>query len=304
MKSALLTGANGFLGKYIHQSLKQFYTVDTLGLNRQNTFITDLAKDEPTLNKPYELVVHAAAHAHHLAAMTDEDIFALNRDGTQRICRAIDKLRSYPRHFIFISSVAVYGLQHGENISEAHPLNGYTAYALSKIQAEKIVEEWCMAHGVVYTILRLPLIAGPGAPGNIAGMVKAIKNNRYFIIGKGNAKKSLVLAQDVADLVAAIPPVQGIFHLTDGRHPSLMAFTTLMARQLHKRIPPALPPWFCKMLAAIGDLAGRRSPFNSRVLKQLTGTLTFDDSSAKKMLGWDPKPVLENLAVTDEINGD
>jgi dTDP-4-dehydrorhamnose reductase len=47
------------------------------------------------------------------------------------------KKSSLPKSFIFISTIAVYGCETGEEITKEHPLNGDSPYALSKIQAEQ-----------------------------------------------------------------------------------------------------------------------------------------------------------------------
>jgi len=72
-----------------------------------------------------------------------------------------------PESFIFVSTVAVYGCETGEDIDENHPLKGNTPYALSKIQAEKFLTEWCHTNNVKLGIIRPSLIAGPNPPGNL-----------------------------------------------------------------------------------------------------------------------------------------
>ena len=45
---------------------------------------------------------------------------------------------AFRSHLFFISTVAVYGCDSGENITEEYPLNGTTPYALSKNQGGEI----------------------------------------------------------------------------------------------------------------------------------------------------------------------
>ena len=52
------------------------------------------------------------------------------------MCAALEKV-GVPKALVFISTVAVYGRDFGELITELHPLNGNTPYAKSKIMAEK-----------------------------------------------------------------------------------------------------------------------------------------------------------------------
>jgi nucleoside-diphosphate-sugar epimerase len=297
MPTALLTGANGFLGKHIYAVLKSGYDVETLGVNPNNNYIADLSSGNISLLHPVDLVVHAAAKAHSKSEKDAALFYNINAGGSKRICDAFDRLGTYPKQFVFISTVAVYGAVSGENISETFPLNGESAYAKSKIEAEKIIKTWCESHGITCTILRLPLVAGSNAPGNIAAMVKGIRNNRFFIIGKGDARKSMVLASDVSGIIPVVAGIGGVYNLTDGVNPSMAEFANVISAQLNKRPPVSLPFWVCKLLAKTGDILGKNFPFNSSVLTQLNSTLIFCDEKARKVIGWKPNPVLTNFKI-------
>jgi nucleoside-diphosphate-sugar epimerase len=93
-------------------------------------------------------------------------------------------------------------------------------YGLSKIHAEKFVEDWCEKHNVICTIFRLPLVVGPNAPGNLGKMLMGIKKGYYFNIAGGKAQKSMVLATDVAQCVLKVYKIGGIYNLTVGHHPT------------------------------------------------------------------------------------
>ena len=80
-----------------------------------------------------------------------------------------------PKALVFISTVAVYGCEFGDLITEEHPLNGDTPYAKSKIMAEEYLSEWCKKHGVSLGILRPSLLAGKNAPGNLGAMVNGVR---------------------------------------------------------------------------------------------------------------------------------
>lgn len=65
--------------------------------------------------------------------------------------QGLEGSQTSPKAFIFISSVAVYGRENGINISEDAPLLAKDPYGLSKIQAEKLVLDWCVRNNVVHT---------------------------------------------------------------------------------------------------------------------------------------------------------
>ena len=78
---------------------------------------------------------------------------------------------------------------------------GGTPYADSKIQAEELLREWGKLNNVNMLILRLPLLVGENPPGNLGSMIRAIKKGYYFRIGDGSARRSMVLAEDIAEVV-------------------------------------------------------------------------------------------------------
>ncbi|GAB3890966.1 NAD-dependent epimerase/dehydratase family protein [Larkinella knui] len=296
--TALLTGPNGFLGKYLAQGLTETgYRV--LGLGRTaGDVICDLASQSPDLSgKSIDLVVHAAGKAHTVPRNEQESqaFFRINRDGTLRLLEALDQLKTLPSSFVLISTVAVYGCETGENITEEVALLGKSPYAESKIQAEQLVQHWCQERGIRCLILRLPLIVGANAPGNLGKLVRAIRRGRYVHIGSGSARRSMVLAEDVARLIPGAAQLGGIYNLTDGIHPSVRELGDAIAQQTGNRPIPTIPFGLARLLARLGDgltfLIGRRFPFDSIALTKITGSLTFSDQRARQELGWRPQPV-------------
>ena len=296
--TALLTGHNGFLGKYLAQGLIETgYRV--LGLGRTEGDVRcDLAFSQPDLSdKSINLVVHAAGKAHSVPRNNEESqaFFQVNRDGTIRLLQALDQLEKPPESFVLISTVAVYGNEMGENLSEGVALKGETPYAESKILAEQLVQNWCLERDVQCAILRLPLIVGTQAPGNLGKLVRAIRRRRYVHIGDGSARRSMVLADDVARIIPKAAQVGGVYNLTDGVHPSVRELGDAIAQQSGQRSIPTIPYGFARFLARLGDginfLIGRRFPFDSIALTKITGSLTFSDQKAREKLGWHPQPV-------------
>lgn len=194
-----------------------------------------------------------------------------------------------------ISTVSVYGREEGEGIPESHPLNDTTPYARSKALAEAAVQEWCEARGVKWIILRLPLVAGPNPPGNLGAIRRAIAKGRYFRIAGNRARKSMVLAEDVARLIPSLEGKSGIFNLTDGIHPTFAEIEAAIAKALGKEIPICLPKGLLAAAGKGGDVLNRLGlsfPLTTARLHKMAATLTFSDVKARRELGWDPRPVI------------
>lgn len=303
MKQVLITGASGFLGQHIVRAFtQQHWTIHTVGRDASNAIQCDLSTTEPKLQQVQaDVVVHAMGKAHIVPTTATEGqaFFDVNVEGTKHLCAALDKSPSLPTQFVFVSTVAVYGKDEGQDINETHPLLGKTPYALSKIQAEQWLTEWCGKRNIVLSVLRLPLVAGQNAPGNLGAMINGIKTGRYFNLAEGKARKSMVLADDVANWIPTIAPVGGTYNLTDGYHPSFAELAALIAEQLHCNPPSNLPSWVALPAAFAGNFLGSRAPINCDKLRKITATLTFNDALARQAFGWQPTPVLQSNLVGD-----
>lgn len=299
MTTSLLTGSHGFLGSYLYKALAEVGPVHTLGRHTQSDIQADIAIGVPSLNEPIDWVVHNAGKAHIVPRTEAEalDFDSVNRQGTLHLLEALERV-GVPRRLVFISTVAVYGLDAGEGITEETPLLGSTPYAVSKIAAEAAVRNWCTQHNVQWVILRLPLVAGPDAPGNLGAMRRAIQRGYYVRIKGNTARRSMVAAADVATLIATLPDHSGIYNLTDGFHPTLSAIEATLERAIGKSIRWNVPLALLRQGAQAGDLLqslGIPFPLTSTRLQKLSATLTFDDQRAREELGWAPKSALDSL---------
>lgn len=299
IKSSLLfTGASGFLGTNILPLLKEKYFVQTVGLTDNDDYETNLVNSVPKLTEKFDIVLHAAGKVHSIPQTEDDKktFFDVNYQGTINLCTALEQ-SNIPKAFIFISTVAVYGLEYGENISEEYPLNGYTPYALSKIQAEGFLAKWCNKNGVILSIIRPSLIAGPNPPGNLGAMIKGIKTGKYLSIAEGKAKKSVLMVQDIANLIPKLIEKGDVYNVCDDSQPSFQELEMLISKQLEKKMPLSIPYWLAKSMALAGDLLGKKAPINSLKLKKITESLTFSNEKAKRELNWQPLNVLDNFKI-------
>jgi nucleoside-diphosphate-sugar epimerase len=126
-------------------------------------------------------------------------------------------------------------------------------------------------------------------------MVRGIKKGYYFNIAGGKAKKSMVLAFDVAKTILKVAKIGGIYNLTDGYHPSIEEFSNYISFQLGNDKPRNIPFWFASIVSKFGDLFGSKAPLNTRKLKKITADLTFNDNKARETFGWNPTLVLEGF---------
>lgn len=299
MEKLLFTGASGFLGHNVCPLLAERYDITTIGLTPQDDYPVNMAVEVPVLRERYDVVLHAAGKAHVVPRTEAERqaFYDVNLQGTKNLCKALDKA-GVPKAIIFISTVAVYGCDFGENVTEEHPLDGDTPYADSKKQAEAYLQDWCCQRNVVLGILRPSLLAGPNPPGNLGAMIQGICTGRYLSIAGGKARKSVLMVQDIARLVPLLVEKGGVYNVCDSGHPTFRALETSICKQLGKSLPLSVPYWVAKSLALIGDCMGKKAPINSMKLDKITKSLTFSNEKAIQELGWMPLDVLEYFRIS------
>lgn len=298
MEKLLFTGGTGFLGKNTRPILDKMYEVVTCGITTDDTIKANLAKDIPELDQYYDVVLHACGKAHFVPHTEAEKkaFFDVNYMGTVNLCAALEKV-GVPKALIFISTVAVYGCEFGELITEEHPLLGDTAYAKSKIMAEDYLTNWCKKNNVVLGILRPSLLAGRGAPGNLGSMVKGVKRGFYMNIAGGRVVKSILMAEDIANILPLIASKGGTYNVCDSYQPSFGQISESVAKQLGKYKPISIPYRIAWCMAKVGDLFGSKAPINTYKLEKMTKSLTFSNEKARKELGWEPLDVLTNYKI-------
>jgi len=293
MGNILLTGHSGFLGSHIKSVLRiKGYNIVKLGRSKDSDIICDLG-DESFQCENIDYVIHAAGKAHSIPKnqVQIDEFYKVNYEGTKNLIKSISHLNI--KTFVFISTVAVYGRDSGELFNEFTTLSGNTPYALSKIKAERALLDYSKSKNVKVVILRLPLITGEGAVGNLNSIIKAIKKGYYFRIGKGEAKRSIVAAVDVAEVMPELFEIEGIYNYTDCIHPKISEIDTIISIKYNKKVQ-ILPFSLMKLISNLGEIL-LFFPFNKTKFKKLTKTLTFSNKKILNQINYKPLKGLSEI---------
>ncbi|MDP5060841.1 MAG: NAD-dependent epimerase/dehydratase family protein [Maribacter sp.] len=295
----LITGGNGFLGRYFVNHWKaKGHEVLTLGRGKNSDIKCDIKAEVPKINQEIDYVIHIAGKAHSIpkTKADEDDFYNVNVNGTSNLLGGLENKNI--KGFMFISSVAVYGATAGKGITEEATLNATDSYGKTKIEAENKIIAWGLKNQVITSIIRPPLIIGQNAPGNLGRMIIGIEKGRFFNIANGKAKRSVVLAEDIAQFSTELINLSGIYNLTDGKDASFEELSSVITKAKNKSKVKNMPLWLARNIAMLGDFAEKilkkEAPFSTKKLKQMTTDLTFSSKKANA-IGWKPKRVVENV---------
>ena len=210
----LVTGAAGFLGRLIAKKLlDEGNSVICFGgansrfdddIEQRAELTTSFDISDPNnfenfdaINE-FDSVIHCAGIAHRFGGVSDDDYHKVNVTGTRNVAEFAAERKA--KHFVHLSSVLVYGRQNnGGVITEETQTRPFDVYGQSKLDGESAVKEICEANGIDLTIFRPAPVIGEGSKGNFGRLIRAIDKRRFLKIGKGENKKSLIYAGDIAE---------------------------------------------------------------------------------------------------------
>jgi nucleoside-diphosphate-sugar epimerase len=309
VKSALVTGASGFIGSHLVARLVQAdHAVRVVLHERFNT--TDWPKNVEVVRGDVcdanamkaaavgvDTVFHLAGKTHALSEIEGNEAGyrSLNVEGTRHVLDAA--VAGGARRFVFFSSVKAIGEESSECRDESWAAAPLTAYGRSKLAAEALVFEYGQRGQLGVTCLRLPLVYGRGNRGNLFRMMVAIDRGVFPSFPPLENRRSMVHVSNVvaaAMLAADHPAACGrCYIVTDARAYSTRELYEAIRRGLGKGVPRwSVPVGVLAMLGRMGDclgrLRGRRIGFDSEALAKLTGSAWYSATRISRELGYRP----------------
>jgi len=182
------------------------------------------------------------------------------------------------RNILFTSTIAVYGFP-DKPVSETSLPCPSTPYGISKYCAELIHEGWQRSgEGRRLCVCRPGVIYGPGDPGNILRMIRAVRKGYFVFPGSRNLRKSYAYIDGLLDsfeFVMAREENQLTFNYVERDTETLGTLVRIVQDQIGRRIPTFTAPLpVLQAVAALAQLATRgRSPLHPvRVRKTAQST--------------------------------
>lgn len=233
-------------------------------------------------------VVHAAAWTGG-GELSDEAGWRVNVEGTANVLRAA--VAAGVERFVYISSVAVYGLNRAALIEETAPTPRVgQAYPDSKIAAEQLVR----AAALPWVIVRLASTYGPRGTAWTIGPIEQIKAGRLVLLGADRGLVTPGYIGNVVDglwLVLTHPAAIGeTFNLCDDQAVTYRAFYMAYARMLGRDRLPTVPGWFAVLAATPPARLARRLLGRPAVgpwsLHFRRNPSQFSNAKARQLLGY------------------
>jgi nucleoside-diphosphate-sugar epimerase len=301
VKMVLVTGGSGFIARSVMPSLlargwavratvRKVGELTRLPVGAVGVVTGDLAavNDWKPLVDGVDAVVHLAARVHQIRDGESDSENAYRRMNvavTEALAAA--SAASCVRRFVFLSSVKAIGegTVPGQQWDERSALTPRDAYGRSKRDAELRLAALARRTGLEIVLLRVPLVYGPGAKGNVARLFTAVQRGAWLPLGAVENLRSLLYVGNLVDAIALSlerPSVAGeTFLVSDGEDLSTPELIRRIGRAL-KCTPRliALPAWF---LRAGGRVLGR-----SEEVDRLLGHLTINSSKFRRVTNWKP----------------
>jgi len=308
--SVLVTGGSGFIGsRLVDELIRQGAEVHVLTRRQAppdlwppgkvRFRVADLT-DADSLRHVCDgihTLFHLASHTHVLDAPAEENSghLQVTEQGTLAMLQVARD--AGVRRFVFVSSVKAMGEESERCLDESVAPRPETPYGMAKLHAERAVLEAARDGGMQATVLRLPMVYGPGNKGNLPRMVEAIRRGRFPPLPAVSNRRSMLHVDDAvqAMLLAAVRDEAGgqVYIVTDGRDYSTREIHSLISAQLGKRPPRwRIPLALLQMGARVGDLllkAGIPMPLNSASLRKLLGSAWFSNAKIRRELGYRPR---------------
>lgn len=312
MRTCLITGASGFIGRHLASALQQATNPWQLRLVARNTQqlqscnaatcyaigAMDGNTDWSCPLQGVDVVVHTAARVHVLHD-TATDAPALYRctnvEGTLRL--AHQAATAGVRRFVFLSTIGVHGSGQNLPYREADIAAPHSPYAQSKLDAENGLLAVAAHSGMEVVLIRPPLVYGPAAPGNFGRLAAAVRRGIPLPLDCVRNLRSLVAVDNLVDFIQRCmthpAAANQIFLVSDGQDLSTPDLIRRMgvALNLPARLLPVPLPLLRWGAACLGKQA---------MLHQLTSTLLADIHKARTLLAWEP-PVTVDTALAKAL---
>ena len=261
----LITGSTGFVGSYFINKYKDKYKMKSFSFLHDNF--------ETLHVENVDVIIHLSALVHQMGGASADEYEKVNV--TQTLELAKKAKASGVGHFIFMSTVKVYGEESDDKYTENSVCNPEDEYGKSKLKAEKELLK-LEDENFKISIIRTPIVYGHGVKANIKSLINLVKKVPILPFGGIDNKRSMVYIGNLCHLVDVVIEQQkaGIFLASDDEPLNTSKLVELIAKNLDKKVYLIKMPFFESLLNLL------KPSFH----KRLYGSLEVDNSITKEKL--------------------
>lgn len=266
----VVTGANGFIGKRFIEYNKERFEMTTLSVRDESYKTFDFTG--------FDSIVHLAGKAHDMDCKDDSEYVKVNVDITKTL--ATKAKQDGVNHFIYISSVKVYGKEDRGLITEKSECFPEDAYGKSKLEAEQFLQT-IKDENFKVAIARPPMVYGAGVKGNMDRLIHLCQKKYPLPFGNIGNLRTMVFVDNLVEILNAIIDykAEGIFIPADKKPISTDALILMIKQSLgEKNNLISIPKFLRKIIKAV----------KPELYKRLFGSFVMDTKATNGKLNFVP----------------
>ena len=252
-KSILVTGATGFIGSRLVNSLiDKGYNVTSLvrkgkeGNSKSNIIYGDITDEKIDFkNLEFDCVFHLASHTP--LEKNKKILEKVNLEGTKKL---FEEIKSITKSIIYISGLGVYGETGEIVIDENQKYNPNTNFVKIRLDAEKYLKDNSLEYKIGFAVAHLGDVYG--SDGWFYEMlIKRLKKNTFRIPDGGEYYKSFVHVDDAVGSMIAILEKESFgesFIIADSMPVSFKEFSNFTADKISSKHPGGVPIFLAKIV--------------------------------------------------------
>lgn len=312
-KKALITGANGFIGRTIAQRLRadgiEVVGIDSHTGQHSNIITGDISKAGAWQEAfaGCDLVIHTAAVVSN--AVDAETTWKVNVLGTRYVIDAATN--AGVKRMVHLSSVRAFSdVNFPDGVDEQWPVRtDGNAYVDTKIASEHVALQAHAAGQLAVTIIRPGDVYGPGSRPWVVLPLEAMKSGSFALPAGGKGIFSPVYVDDLIDglLLAAMHPKGAgqIFTLSGPATTTTSEYFGHLHRMIGrtgspKTVPTSIALGAAAVVAFLAKMRGVDTEINPTTIRYLARTGGYSSKKARLLIGYEPATSLdEGMKLTE-----
>jgi nucleoside-diphosphate-sugar epimerase len=298
-KNILLTGASGFIGRNIMQSIISRTDMSLSVTSRNPTFKSnqcqvyygsmDVKTNWTQALQGKNAIIHTAASAKGVSSYNAKALAtyrSVNVDGTLSL--ASQAAKAGVNRFVFISSIKVNGNVTDKTFSfKSNDLpRPQDLYGSTKLEIERGLQKIAQESGMELVIIRTPLVYGPGVKGNFMLLANLVSKGVPLPFKLVQNSRSFIATDNLIDLVIICiehpDAANQTFLAADNQDMSTPELLRTIANTINRpvrlfSVPPPLLYFGSKVIG------------KGQIGESLLKSLRVDISNTVRIVGWRPR---------------